>query len=106
MPVRSKFVIPVIFRSDNPAAIEQPVQVEDQLRVTPEIKQENGVTILTGKVTKPDGTPLPRVNIVVGGTNRGTVTREDGTFRLELQQPNSRVHFSHTGYKTVVVAVD
>ena len=106
VPVRSKFVIPIIFRSDNPAAVEQPVQVEDQLRVTPEIKQENGVTILTGKVTKPDGTPLPRVNIVVGGTNRGTVTREDGTFRLELQQPNSRVHFSHTGYKTVVVAVD
>jgi TonB family protein len=106
VPVRSKFVMPVLFSLDNNSVVQQPVQSEDQIRVVPEIIREGGKKVMLGKVTKIDGTPLPRVNIVIGGTHFGTITREDGSFRLELPESKSRVFFSHVGYKTQVVAVD
>lgn len=106
MPVRSKFVMPVLFSLDNNSVVQQPIQSEDQIRVVPEIIWEGGKKVMLGKVTKIDGEPLPRVNIVIKDTRFGTITREDGSFRLELPESKSLVFFSHVGYKTQVVAVD
>ncbi|WP_133993587.1 SusC/RagA family TonB-linked outer membrane protein [Dinghuibacter silviterrae] len=38
--------------------------------------------IITGKVTGPDGSPIPGATVKVKGKSKGTVTIEDGTFQL------------------------
>jgi TonB-linked SusC/RagA family outer membrane protein len=41
-----------------------------------------GAQNITGKVTDPGGTPLASVTVTVEGTALGSVTREDGTYRI------------------------
>lgn len=50
------------------------------------------------------GLPLPFVNILVKGTSKGTVSNENGEFKLpELANTRYTVSFSSIGYKTYEV---
>ncbi|HEU5146474.1 MAG TPA: carboxypeptidase-like regulatory domain-containing protein, partial [Chryseosolibacter sp.] len=61
---------------------------------------------VTGKVTSgTDGTPLPGVNIIVKGTNTGTITDVDGNYRLEVPSSDDILVFSFVGYVTQEVPV-
>jgi len=54
---------------------------------------------LTGQVTTPSGEPLSAVNVQVPALGRGTVTGENGRYRLErLPAGRLRVRFSRIGY--------
>ena len=63
--------------------------------------------IINGKVTDEKGEPLAGANILVKGTNQGTVTDIDGNYRLVLQNEESAILiFSYIGYLQQEVSVN
>ncbi len=60
---------------------------------------------ITGKVTDPDGLPVPGVTVVVKGTTTGTITDMDGNFILEAPQNAPALVISFVGYETQEVVV-
>lgn len=46
------------------------------------------------------GEPLPGVNILIEGTNSGTVTGVDGSYEIEVPDANAVLMFSYVGYNT------
>ena len=53
------------------------------------------------------GETLPGVNVVIKGTNIGTVTDIDGRYTIEISEPtNSMLIFSYVGYVTQEMAVN
>lgn len=62
---------------------------------------------ISGKVTAADtGEPLIGVSILVKGTSTGTVTDLEGAYSLEVEDDNSILIFSYTGYATQEVPVN
>jgi hypothetical protein len=56
---------------------------------------------ITGKViSKLDKTPIPFVRIVEKGTSNGTAADSDGTFSINVAEPNSTLVFSFIGMVT------
>ncbi|HOS90950.1 MAG TPA: TonB family protein [Prolixibacteraceae bacterium] len=56
---------------------------------------------ITGKVVKPDGTPLHGASVIIGGSNSGTVTGPDGSFELQLPgMEEITLYISFVGYRT------
>ncbi len=54
-----------------------------------------------GKVTEADtDSPLPGVNVIVKGSNTGTVTDVDGNYSLSVSGPNSVLVFTFIGFQT------
>jgi TonB-linked SusC/RagA family outer membrane protein len=60
---------------------------------------------VNGKVTNEAGQPLPGVNIVVKGTNIGTVTDIEGNYLLDVPDENAVLVFSFIGYKSQEVPI-
>lgn len=61
---------------------------------------------ITGKVTNSvDGSPIPGVNINVGGSSGGTASDFDGTFVINVPA-NATLTFSFLGYETQKIKVD
>ena len=59
---------------------------------------------ITGTITDADnGDPLIGVNILVVGTNTGTVTDFDGNYRLSVPDDATQLQFSYTGYTTQTI---
>ncbi len=57
--------------------------------------------LLKGQVTSlEDGTPLPGVNVLLKGTQVGTVTNMDGYFQLPNVAPDQKLVFSFIGLQT------
>lgn len=66
----------------------------------------HGQRTISGKVTDAQsGEPLIGANVLVVGTNTGTVTDVDGSYTLEVPSGASEIQFSYTGYRTVVVPI-
>lgn len=63
------------------------------------IVQSREVTI-TGKVTDEKGEPLIGASVHEKGTQRNTISREDGSFSLEVSGPGITLVVSFIGYKT------
>ncbi|CCH54072.1 TonB-dependent receptor plug [Fibrisoma limi BUZ 3] len=59
---------------------------------------------VTGTVTSGQGSPLPGVNVVVKGTNRGTATDRDGRYTINAGSSATLV-FSYIGYVSQEVPV-
>ena len=51
-----------------------------------------------GRVTNEKGEPVKDVSVVEKGTNNGTLTKEDGSYTLEVTNPNGVLIFSYVGY--------
>lgn len=63
-------------------------------------------TTVSGTVTSgADGTPLPGVNILVRGTNTGTITDAEGNYRLDVPGPDVVLSFSFVGFVTQEVGL-
>ncbi|MBN2612723.1 MAG: TonB-dependent receptor [Bacteroidales bacterium] len=61
---------------------------------------------ITGKITDGDtGEPLPGVNVVVDGTQQGTVTDIDGNYSIPVPSDQASLVFSFIGYNSETVAV-
>ena len=60
---------------------------------------------VSGKVTSAeDGSALPGVNVVVVGSQQGSITDVDGNYSLEVPDGAS-LKFSYIGYKEVEIAI-
>jgi TonB-linked SusC/RagA family outer membrane protein len=60
---------------------------------------------VSGKVTSSeDGSALPGVNVVIAGTQQGTITDFEGNYRLDVPA-NSRLQFSYIGYMAQEIEV-
>ena len=59
---------------------------------------------LTGKVTDGSGNPLPGVSVLVKGTNRGTTTDADGSYKLNVAN-GTKVVVSYVGFASKEMAV-
>ncbi len=62
--------------------------------------------IITGKITdKSNNTPLVGVTIKVEGSQVGTYSKTDGTYKLNVPKVSQKLLFSYTGYKAVEVVI-
>ncbi|MGN6435634.1 MAG: TonB-dependent receptor [Agriterribacter sp.] len=57
---------------------------------------------IKGVVKDQDGQPLSDVSVTVKGTSKGTLTRQDGSFSIDVKAGESLV-FSRVGYKPVTI---
>jgi TonB-linked SusC/RagA family outer membrane protein len=75
---------------------------ENLIVITKESPSDNAGTLLavkiSGKVTNDKGEPLGGVSIMEKGTNNGTTTKEDGTFSLEVTNPNAVLVVTYIGF--------
>jgi len=55
-------------------------------------------TRITGRVTNDKGEPLKGVTVLEKGTNNGTVTGDDGSYTLQVTNPNAVLVFSYIGF--------
>jgi TonB-linked SusC/RagA family outer membrane protein len=63
--------------------------------------------VVTGTVTDGStGESLPGVNILVQGTNLGTVTNVDGAFELKVPDGNATLLFSFVGFLTETIRLE
>lgn len=53
-----------------------------------------------------DGTPLPGVNVIVKGTNQGTITDSEGKFQISTQAKSPQLVMSFIGMETKEVSAD
>ena len=53
-----------------------------------------------------NGDPLIGATVLIAGTNSGTITEYDGTYELEVPDPNGKLAFSYTGYEPIEVAIE
>lgn len=62
---------------------------------------------ITGTVTdKVDGSPLPGVNVVIGGTTQGTTTDLNGKYSINVDDNAKTLVFSFVGYEKNVVEIN
>src|SRR5690606_21361899 len=62
---------------------------------------------VSGRITsQDDGSPVPGVNVVVEGTNKGTSSDVDGNYSIQLAPSENTLVFSFVGFKPVIVQVD
>src|SRR4051812_10771001 len=63
-------------------------------------------TTVSGKITaSDDSSPLPGVNVVLKGTNNGTITDANGNYTLTTSSSEGILVFSFVGYLTQEIAV-
>ena len=63
-------------------------------------------TSVSGKVTSgSDGTPIPGANILVKGTNTGTISDADGNYNIDVPNSEAVLVFSFVGYVTQEIPV-
>ncbi len=106
-PVRVRMVVPIMFQLDetkvNPDNSKQGVVIIEEVqsqnsKFTVEASFANGEW--SGKVLDEDGNALPGVNILVAGTTSGTVSNQDGSFKLKAD-PSQELNFSFVGYENM-----
>ncbi|GAA0189756.1 M56 family metallopeptidase [Fulvivirga kasyanovii] len=104
--VKQKLVLPITFKLDDDTASSK-VDQEEIVTVKEEFKvsiNRDGLKV-SGKVTKPDGKPMPGTNVVIKGTNSGTVCDLDGTFKLTAFKETDELVISFVGFETQTIAL-
>ena len=64
-----------------------------------------GQRVVTGKVTDPDGNPLPYLTVSVKGTTTGTVTADQGNYSITIPSGDDVLAFSFIGMQPREVKV-
>jgi hypothetical protein len=103
-PVVQKMNLSIVFSPDNStqldAAKNHPIVVKESLSISnKQQKEADGSLIIEGSVTF-HGTPVPDVNIVLGGTTEGTFTSQQGIFKFKTKAANGTLFFSHISFNT------
>lgn len=101
--VRNENFFSVLEKLISPEGLKYTILENNLIVLSPVIKQ--GFTV-KGKVVDINGNPLPGVNIIEKGTNKGTITDENGDYVFTVSSPNTVLIFSFLGYETKEVAVN
>ena len=56
---------------------------------------------ITGRVTDESGNPIPGVTVMIKGTVRGTVTDQNGFYKITAELNETTIVFSFIGYQTL-----
>lgn len=102
-PVKQKMVMPVAFVLDKEASPIAPsiTPIDDKLMsIGGNVIMESGQKYMQGQAIDKSGNPIPGINVVIAGTNRGTVTDVNGIYKLKLGETTGKLVFSFIGYKT------
>ena len=59
---------------------------------------------ITGRVTGEEGTGLEGAAVRIKGTTEGTLTGEDGSYKISVPDEGAILIFSYVGYKTQEIA--
>ncbi len=95
--------VPILFG----CLVTVPVKSYAELHFETEFNQTRDEISVTGNITdKNDGSGLPGVNIVVKGTNLGTITDADGKYSIVAPDENSTLVFSYVGFLTQEIPVN
>ncbi|UII25275.1 TonB family protein [Fulvivirga maritima] len=107
--VKQKLVLPITFalddNDDNQSSInlyEMFNSGESQIKL--DIKHD-GLTVY-GTVMNREGKPLAGTNIVIEGTNQGSVSSIDGSFKIKLNTPKDKLIFSFMGFQTTSYSLE
>jgi len=76
------------------------------LKLKSNFNDDNGVRVVSGKVTDASGSALPGVTVQIKGTSKGTITDVNGMYSLSNVTPSQMIDFSFVGMKPVSVLVD
>jgi hypothetical protein len=60
---------------------------------------------ITGRVTAPDGSPIPNTSVIIKGTAYGTTTNFDGTYTMNVPAGSRVLKFSAVGMNDVEVSI-
>jgi TonB family protein len=103
--VRQQFVLPVAFLlgPGKPKETSQIKSIDQPLKVSTNLIQEQGKNIVKGTVTDASGNPLPGTNIVIMGTTTGTSSDSQGNFSVEVGA-SGQLAVSFVGFKTEFVS--
>ncbi|MEO6452508.1 MAG: TonB-dependent receptor [Ginsengibacter sp.] len=63
-------------------------------------------TVVTGTVNNASGDPLPAASVIVKGSKQGTSTDVNGSFSLNVANPNSTLVISSSGYDQLEVPLN
>lgn len=69
-------------------------------------KEINPFELVSGRITDEKGEPLSGVSVQEKGTTNGTVTKEDGSFLLNVSSTKAIIVVSYIGYMQQEVALD
>jgi hypothetical protein len=70
-------------------------------------KQTRETWTITGTVTTAEeGDPLPGVNVMIKGTQQGTITDLDGNYRIDVVDSNNVLVFSFIGFESQEITID
>nr|WKN36387.1 SusC/RagA family TonB-linked outer membrane protein [Tunicatimonas sp. TK19036] len=58
-------------------------------------------TSVQGTITDESGSPLPGVNVIIQGTNVGTTSTIEGTYRITVPEGSDVLIYSYIGYNSV-----
>ena len=61
---------------------------------------------VTGRILDSKGAPLEGVSITIKGTSKGTLTDQNGDFKIQVENENAVLVFSLIGYQTIEQAVN
>jgi TonB-linked SusC/RagA family outer membrane protein len=61
---------------------------------------QNNSLEVSGKITNASGNSLVGVSIIEKGTNNGSVSKEDGTYKLKVSNVHAHLVVSYIGFKT------
>jgi len=61
--------------------------------------------VITGKVIEKDGSAIPGVSVLLKGTNQGTTTDGNGSYKLSLPNNKSSLIFRYVGFAKQEIAV-
>ncbi len=61
--------------------------------------------MISGRVTDESNAPVPGVNVLLKGTQRGTVTDAEGQYRLQIPEGSATLVFSYVGFLPQEVVV-
>jgi len=64
------------------------------------------IFVIKGKVTDASGAPVAAASVIEKGTTRGTSTKNDGTFQLNVSGEKATIVFSMVGYVTQEVQLN
>ena len=73
--------------------------------ITPKATKAIAAIPVTGKVVDYKGNPLPGVSVKEKGTSNGTVTDNNGNFKINVSGPSSILTLSFVGYQSQELAV-
>jgi len=100
--VKQKMVMPVAFVFDKEASQIAPSMTSvnnKQMSVVGSIITENSAKYIQGQAIDKSGNPISGINVVIAGTNQGTVTDVNGIYKLKLGASSGKLVFSFIGYE-------